>query len=206
MTITIEQLGLYIGAMIILFLTPGPVWIAIIARTLAGGIKSAISLALGVSLGDMLWPIIVFLGLGFFISIYSDILILIRYLASLILGIMGIQIILASKKEIFTNSSLTRSGFFSGLYAGFIAVTANPKASLFYLTLLPSFFEFNEIGFVDILVISTVSFLVPLLGHFLMILFVSRVSSFLTSPKSIQITNIISGILLIGVGITIGLT
>ena len=206
MTITIEQLGLYIGAMIILFLTPGPVWIAIIARTLAGGIKSAISLALGVSLGDMLWPIIVFFGVGFLISIYADILILIRYLASLILGIMGIQIILASKKEIFTNSSLTRSGFFSGLYAGFIAVTANPKASLFYLTLLPSFFEFNEIGFVDILVISTVSFLVPLLGHFLMILFVSRVSSFLTSPKSIQITNIISGILLIGVGITIGLT
>ena len=206
MTITFEQLLLYFGALIILFLTPGPVWVAIIARTLAGGVKSALSITLGVSLGDMLWPIVVFFGLGFLITIYSDILILIRYLASLILGIMGIQIILASKKEIFTNSSLTRSGFFSGLYAGFIAVTANPKASLFYLTLLPSFFEFNEIGFVDILVISTVSFLVPLLGHFLMILFVSRVSSFLTSPKSIQITNIISGILLIGVGITIGLT
>ena len=78
MTITSTQLLLYFGALIILFVTPGPVWIAIIARTVSGGAKSALSLTLGVSLGDMIWPVIVFLGLGFLITIYSDIFILIR--------------------------------------------------------------------------------------------------------------------------------
>ena len=38
----------------------GPVWIAIIARTISGGAKSGLSLVSGVCLGDMLWPIIVF--------------------------------------------------------------------------------------------------------------------------------------------------
>ena len=96
MAITSTQLFLYFGALVILFITPGPVWIAIIARTVSGGVKSALSLTLGVSLGDLLWPIIVFLGLGLLISVYADILILIRYLAALILAIMGMIFVLQS--------------------------------------------------------------------------------------------------------------
>ena len=50
MTITSSQLFLYSGALVILFLTPGPVWIAIIARTVSGGIRSGFALVLGVSI------------------------------------------------------------------------------------------------------------------------------------------------------------
>ena len=206
MTITNGQLVLYFGALIILFLTPGPVWIALIARTVSGGTKSAISLALGVSLGDFLWPIVVFFGLAFLVSLYSEILILFRYLAAVILTIMGIQTILNSRKKLHLNSRLTKSGFFAGFSAGFIAVTANPKASLFYLTLLPSFFNFDTINFFDIMIISIVSFSVPMIGNILMILFLSKVRSFLSSPNSVRITNVVSGVLLIGVGVIIGLT
>ena len=206
MTITNGQLVLYFGALIILFLTPGPVWIALIARTVSGGTKSAISLGLGVSLGDFLWPIVVFFGLGFLVSLYSEILILFRYLAAIILTIMGIQTILNSRKKLYLNSQLTKSGFFAGFSAGFIAVTANPKASLFYLTLLPSFFNFGTINFFDVVIISIVSFSVPMIGNILMILFLSKVRSFLSSPNSVRITNVVSGVLLIGVGVIIGLT
>jgi threonine/homoserine/homoserine lactone efflux protein len=206
MTITSAQVLLYFGALIILFLTPGPVWIAIIARTVSGGIKSGFSLVLGVSLGDLLWPIAVYFGLGLLISLYSDILILIRYSASIILVVMGIQTILASRKDIKANRKLTKTGFFAGFSAGFIAVTANPKATLFYLTLLPSFFNFSEIGLTDLVIISGTSFVVPMIGNVLMILFLAKARSFLSSPNAIRITNIISGALLIAVGIIIGFT
>ena len=206
MAITSPQLILYFGALVILFLTPGPVWIAIIARAVSGGTKSALALTLGVSLGDLLWPIIVFLGLGFLISVYADILILIRYLAALILAIMGLQIILTTQKKIRPNEKLTKSGFLAGFSAGFIAVTANPKAALFYLTLLPGFFDFTKIGPLDLAVISVVSFSVPMIGNVLMILFLSRVRNFISSPNSIRVTNVVSGILLIIVGLIIVLT
>ena len=206
MTITSAQVLLYFGALIILFLTPGPVWVAIIARTVSDGIKSGFSLVLGVSLGDLLWPIAVYFGLGLLISLYSDILILIRYSASIILVIMGIQTILASRKDIKANRKLTKTGFFAGFSAGFIAVTANPKATLFYLTLLPSFFNFSEIGLTDLVIISGTSFVVPMIGNVLMILFLAKARSFLSSPNAIRITNIISGALLIAVGIIIGFT
>ena len=206
MTITSAQLFLYFGALVILFLTPGPVWIAIIARTVSGGVKSGMSLVLGVSLGDLLWPIMAYFGLGLLISLYSDILILVRYMAAIILVIMGIQTILASRKGIKANDDLTKSGFFAGFTAGLIAVTANPKATLFYLTLLPSFFNFGEIGLTDLIIISGTSFTVPMLGNILMILFLVKAKTFLSSPSAVQMTNIVSGILLVLVGIVIGIT
>ena len=206
MTITSAQLFLYFGALIILFLTPGPVWIAIIARTVSGGVKSGLSLVLGVSLGDLLWPIIAYFGLELLISLYSDILILVRYMAAIILVIMGIQTILASTIGIKANDDLTKSGFFAGFTAGLIAVTANPKATLFYLTLLPSFFNFGEIGLTDLVIISGTSFAVPMLGNVLMILFLAKAKTFLSSPSAVRVTNIVSGILLVVVGTVIGLT
>tara|TARA_S200000501_G_scaffold333996_1_gene337743 strand:- start:596 stop:1216 length:621 start_codon:yes stop_codon:yes gene_type:complete len=206
MTISITELSLYFAALVILFLTPGPVWIAIIARTVSGGAKSAFSLTLGVSLGDMLWPIIVFFGLGFLISIYADIFTLIRYLAALILSIMGLIIIWRANKGVETNEKLTGSGFFAGFLAGFIAITANPKAALFYLTLLPGFFNFADLAIIDLILICLTSFSVPMIGNIFLILFLSRVREFISSSKSIFIMNIIAGISLIIVSVLIGLT
>ena len=206
MTISISQLLLYCGALVVLFLTPGPVWVAIIARTVSGGLKSGFSLVLGVSLVDLLWPIIVYFGLGVLTFLYSDILLFIRYIAAVILIIMGSQVLRNYKKDIKNNNNLTKKGFWAGFSAGLIAVIANPKASLFYLTLLPGFFNFGTVGIWDILIISVVSFLIPMTGNVIMIMFIVRARSFLSSEKAIQNTNIISGTLLILVGIIIAFT
>ena len=205
MTIDTNQILLYFFALIILFLTPGPVWVALIARTVSGGAKSSISLALGVSLGDMLWPFVVYLSLGLLISVYSDILLILRYLASFVLVFMGLQIIYARNKVLSEDHRLTKSGFIAGFYAGFIAVTANPKASLFYITLLPGFFNFELIELVDVCLISLLSFSVPMIGNILMILFVAKIRSLLSSPNAISLTNLISGILLVLVGVSISI-
>ncbi|MEC7194320.1 MAG: LysE family translocator [Pseudomonadota bacterium] len=205
MTIDTNQILLYFFALIILFLTPGPVWVALIARTVSGGAKSSISLALGVSLGDMLWPFVVYLSLGLLISVYSDILLILRYLASFVLVLMGLQIIYARNKVLSEDHRLTKSGFIAGFYAGFIAVTANPKASLFYITLLPGFFNFELIELVDVCLISLLSFSVPMIGNIFMILFVAKIRSLLSSPNAISLTNLISGILLVLVGVSISI-
>ena len=200
-----NQIFLYFLALVILFLTPGPVWVALIARTVSGGAKSSISLALGVSLGDMLWPFVVYFSLSLLISLYSDILLIFRYVASFVLILMGLQIIYLRNKTLSEDHRLTKSGFIAGFYAGFIAVTVNPKASLFYMTLLPGFFNFELIGIVDVCLISLLSFSIPMIGNILMILFVAKVRSLLSSPYAVLMTNLISGILLIFVGISISI-
>ena len=205
MTIDGNQIFLYFLALVILFLTPGPVWVALIARTVSGGAKSSISLALGVSLGDMLWPFVVYFSLSLLISLYSDILLIFRYVASFVLILMGLQIIYLRDKTVSEDHRLTKSGFIAGFYAGFIAVTANPKASLFYMTLLPGFFNFELIGIIDVCLISLLSFSIPMIGNILMILFVAKVRSLLSSPYAVRMTNLIAGILLVFVGISISI-
>ena len=205
MTIDSNQIFLYFLALVILFLTPGPVWVALIARTVSGGAKSSISLALGVSLGDMLWPFVVYFSLSLLISLYSDILLIFRYVASFVLILMGLQIIYLRNKTLSEDHRLTKSGFIAGFYAGFIAVTANPKASLFYMTLLPGFFNFELIGIIDVCLISLLSFSIPMIGNILMILFVAKVRSLLSSPYAVRMTNLISGILLVFVGVSISI-
>jgi len=205
MTIDSNQIVLYFLALVILFLTPGPVWVALIARTVSGGSKSSIPLALGVSLGDMLWPFVVYFSLSLLISLYSDILLIFRYVASFVLILMGLQIIYLRNKTLSEDHRLTKSGFIAGFYAGFIAVTANPKASLFYMTLLPGFFDFELIGIIDVCIISLLSFSIPMIGNILMILFVAKVRSLLSSPYAVRMTNLISGILLVFVGVSISI-
>ena len=205
MSIDGNQIFLYSLALVILFLTPGPVWVALIARTVSGGSKSSIPLALGVSLGDMLWPFVVYFSLSLLISLYSDILLIFRYVASFVLILMGLQIIYLRNKTLSEDHRLTKSGFIAGFYAGFIAVTANPKASLFYMTLLPGFFNFELIGIIDVCIISLLSFSIPMIGNILMILFVAKVRSLLSSPYAVRMTNLISGILLVFVGISISI-
>ena len=205
MAIDGNQIFLYFLALVILFLTPGPVWVALIARAVSGGSKSSIPLALGVSLGDMLWPFVVYFSLSLLISLYSDILLIFRYVASFVLILMGLQIIYLRNKTLSEDHRLTKSGFVAGFYAGFIAVTANPKASLFYMTLLPGFFDFELIGIIDVCLISLLSFSIPMIGNILMILFVAKVRLLLSSPYAVRMTNLISGILLVFVGISISI-
>ena len=50
MTIAASDLGLYALGILLLWLTPGPVWVAVTARALAGGFRAAWPLAVGVSL------------------------------------------------------------------------------------------------------------------------------------------------------------
>lgn len=206
MTITLTQLALYAGALFILFMTPGPVWVAVIARSVSGGFKSAVPLAFGVALGDILWPLVALLGVSYLVSLYADILVAFRYAAAFILCLMGAALVRWPDKVFSENSTLTKPGMWAGFIAGFAAVIANPKASLFYMTLLPSFFDFNQINRYDMIAICALSFVVPMGGNLILASFVDQMRRFLASPEAVRRTNIWAGIALIAVGLIIAIT
>ncbi|EBA04764.1 transporter, LysE family protein [Rhodobacteraceae bacterium HTCC2150] len=206
MTVTLYELALYAGALFILFITPGPVWVALIARAVSGGMRSAWPLALGVAFGDMLWPLVAIFGVSAIVAVYADFLIVLRFVSTGILILMGIGLIRFAGKVLTGNNALTKPGMWAGFIAGLLAVTANPKASLFYMALLPTFFDFTVLNFFDIVAICFTSLIVPLFGNLTLGLFVERIRKFLATPSAVKRTNIGAGIALILVGIVIALT
>ena len=202
-TITLAQSFFYSIALAILWLTPGPVWVAVLARSISGGFQSSVPLVLGVALGDLLWPLVALMGVSYLIFIYSDILIIFSYLASIILILMGLVLVVRSKNLFGEESSLTKPGVWAGFTAGFSAVLANPKASLFYMTLLPNFFDINKINYVDIFLICCLSALVPMVGNLILAGTLGKIKKYLLSSSAILKMNIFSGIALIIVGLCI---
>ena len=206
MTATFFDLALYAGGIFILFLTPGPVWMALVARTLSGGFGSAWPLALGVVIGDILWPIIAILGLSWVAMQYDGLLDLLKYVATLIFFVLGFSLISNPDQAVNSDNRLTRPGQLAGFIAGVAIILSNPKASLFYIGVLPGFFDLSRVTLLDIVAICTISAVLPFLGNLTLSIMVDRVRHLLSSPATLRKVNIISGILLILVGVIIPLT
>lgn len=203
MTITIAELALYAGALLILFLTPGPVWVALIARALSGGFNAAWPLALGVVVGDVLWPLLAIFGVTWIVSIYGGFLELLQYVAAAIFLLMGGALIRHADHRIDSDTRLTRPGIWAGFSAGLAVILGNPKAILFYMGVLPGFFDMAALTGWDIAAICALSALVPLIGNLLLGLSLGRVRALLSSPAALRRMNIIAGGLLIAVGVVL---
>ena len=205
MTVSLHDLALYAIGIVLLWLTPGPVWVAITARALSGGFRGAWPLAVGVTLGDVLWPLCAILGVTWILSVWEGFLDAMTWVAAATFVLMGALVIRAAGKPIGADSRLTRPGMWAGFVAGVAAILANPKAILFYMGMLPGFFDVTRLTGPDIAAILLVSMAIPLVGNLLMALLVDRARSFLASPAAVRRTNLVAGGLLVAVGLAIPL-
>ncbi len=203
MTVSTVDLALYAAGLLALFLTPGPVWVALLARALSGGFGAAWPLALGVVVGDVLWPLLAILGVSWVISIYGGVLTVLKWIACLVFLGMGGMILHHRSASIARDGRLTRPGRLAGFTAGLAVILGNPKAILFYAGMLPGFFDLRALTGADIAAICAFSAGVPLLGNLLLSAGVGRIRRVLSSPRAVRRTNTAAGCLLLAVGAAI---
>ncbi|MDX8354692.1 LysE family translocator [Cognatiyoonia sp. IB215182] len=203
MTITTADMLLYAGALVILFMTPGPVWVALLARSLSGGFQAAWPLAMGVAIGDIVWPLVAVLGVTWLVSAFAGFMTVLQCVAVIVFVVMGFMLIRHADHALSTNTRLTRPGMWAGFVAGLAVIIGNPKAALFYMGILPGFFDLSRVTATDMVAICTLSFVVPLGGNLILAVSVDRVRGLLKSPKAVRRMNLTAGWLLIGVGAVI---
>lgn len=200
MTVTATEFTLYGLGLFVLFLTPGPVWLALTARGLSGGFHAAWPLAFGVVIGDALWPLLAILGVTWLVSEFEGFMTLLRYVGAIVFWVMGLSLLRNADRSIASNSRLTRPGRLAGFLAGMVVILANPKAILFYMGILPGFFDLTRVTPRDIAAIVLISMAIPLVGNLIFALFVDRIRRLLTSPRALRRTNQMAGTLMILVG------
>jgi threonine/homoserine/homoserine lactone efflux protein len=163
-------------------------------------------LAVGVALGDLIWPLCAILGLAWVLSVYGDALSVLRWIAAGVFIVMGLLLIRKPARAPDADSRMTKPGIWAGFSVGMAAVIGNPKAILFYMGFLPGFFDLSTVTVPDIAAILAVSAIVPMLGNLALAFFLDRARRLLQSPKAIARLNFGSGVLLILVGLVIPFT
>ncbi|WP_375173948.1 LysE family translocator [Pseudooceanicola sp.] len=206
MTLGLTELAFYAGALFILFLTPGPVWLALTARALSGGFHAAWPLAMGVVIGDALWPLLAVLGVSWIVAQIEGFMTILRFVGAAMFLIMGFLLIRNADKTIAADSRLTRPGMWAGFVAGLVVILGNPKAILFYMGVLPGFFDLTRVTVADIAAIMGVSMIVPFIGNLVFAVMIDRVRRLLASGRAIRRTNTVAGGLMILVGLVIPFT
>jgi threonine/homoserine/homoserine lactone efflux protein len=204
MTVTAESLWLYAGALVLLWITPGPVFVALTARALSGGFRSAWPLAVGVTIGDILWPLVAIFGLTWIVSQFSHLMLVLHWVAAIIFVVMGVLLIRHAGNSIISSEGrLTRPGLWPAFSAGVAAVIGNPKAILFYMGVLPGFFDLTKVTVPDIAAILLLSASIPLMGNLFTAFAVGQARRLLSSPQALWRLNVAAGSLLVAVGLLI---
>jgi threonine/homoserine/homoserine lactone efflux protein len=143
-----ENFLLFAGALLILFVTPGPGIAAMIARTLDAGPWYAATYGVGILTGDIFWFTLAVTGLSAAAQQLESV-----WLAAKLVG-AGYLLWMAATaywsawtgarpKPVFAAGS--KRGWAGTYLAGLAMPLSNPKPIVFYLTLVPAFIPLEAI-------------------------------------------------------------
>jgi threonine/homoserine/homoserine lactone efflux protein len=151
---TLPTLAAFAGAIFVLFFTPGPGNVAMVARTLDAGPVHGFVYGGGIITGDIFWLSVAVFGLSAAAEAASD------YAAWFwVVKILGAAILLwfawsalqsyrhpKAGADLATDSGrLSKRGLAATYAAGVAMPLTNPKPIVFYLSLLPAFFDLSAV-------------------------------------------------------------
>ena len=165
-------------------------------------------MAAGVSVVDMLWPLLAILGLSALVTAHTEALQILRYFGGAVLIWMGVRLFLKAGHQLETapDPSLMRRTAWQGFAAGALVNLGNPKSIVFFIGLLPTLFDLAALTWVDTAIILVMSALVPFLGNVAWALAAHRARRFLSSARAVRRVNQVSGGALAGAGAVIATT
>jgi len=189
----------FVAALLLWALIPGPAILMVVGRSLTSGFRSTLALIGGILLGDVFYMSLVFLGLAALGQVLGEFFVVVRVLAAIYLIYLGISLWRKDPKRPLASRAASGDAFKSFL-AGFGITLGNPKAILFHLGFLPTFFNLPTLSIVDMCLVMGV-FVTVLGTAFAGYAFsASRAAAFFNSPSRMRLLNRTSGTLLIGAG------
>lgn len=152
---TFLTLAGFAGAIFVLFLTPGPGNIAMVARTLDAGPTHGVTYGLGILTGDIIWLTIAVFGLAAASTAASD-----HAAWFWVAKLIGASILLwfawgafqsfrhptTGSGVVSATAQISRRDLAATYAAGIAMPMTNPKPIVFYLTFLPAFFDLSAVG------------------------------------------------------------
>jgi len=128
----------FVAALSVATISPGPGLAAIVATVFAGGAHRAIWFCVGVIVGDLVWLTLSLSGLALIAQQIPIVFIVIRWVGVAYLIYLAIKIWRSPTDFDETTEGPIEKSAATRILSGFSITMGNPKAMLFYMALLPS--------------------------------------------------------------------
>ncbi|MBW0761844.1 LysE family translocator [Mammaliicoccus lentus] len=195
----------FIVISLMIIIIPGPDFFIVLNNTLKGNAKNGIMAGLGISSAHVFYSALAAFGLIFILTTSYYVFTVIKILGSIYIAYLGIKTILNAKKAfiISTDKDIKTDMKLRLSYKqGFISTIFNPKAILFYVSILPQFIT-KEDGSMQILVLSSLFILTVFIWFFLCSFLFNYIRQIFNNVKIKSMLDYAIGTVLIGLAISI---
>jgi threonine/homoserine/homoserine lactone efflux protein len=138
-----SRFAIFLGAALILAITPGPGIFYVLARSLRGGRREGVLSAAGTFLGGLVHVGAAAFGLSAILAASAIAFETVRYAGAAYLIYLGYRMI-RSRNEAMTDQDLESSAGRNTLAQGITTEVLNPKTALFFLSFIPQFVSLHQ--------------------------------------------------------------
>ena len=146
--------------MILLSASPGPGVFSTLAEALSNGFKSSMFFLTGLIIGDIIFLLLAVFGISFISVLLGEFFIFIKIIGGLYLIYLGIKMWKSSKFDFNISKKVNNKNKFQKMFAGLLVTLGNPKAIIFYASLLPTIVDLKTIKLMEVIAIVFIVVLV----------------------------------------------
>jgi threonine/homoserine/homoserine lactone efflux protein len=189
-----------LAAMVVL-IVPGPTIILVISHAIVHGRRSALPLAIGVTLGDFTAMTLSLLGLGALMASSAALFVGLKWMGAAYLIYLGIRLWrtrpqsseLVHATRLHSRQSLVRSAF--------IVTALNPKSIAFFVAFLPQFIDPNKQVLPQLVILGTTFLYLAAVNAAIYALFAGQLREAMQRTRVRRFFNRCGGSALIGAGV-----
>jgi len=202
---TLSTWLLYVAAVLVLTVTPGPSVLMCVSTSVNLGARKALIASLGSTTAIVGIMALSALGLGAALAASDILFTALKWLGAAYLAYLGISSIISSTSEIAVSGAVESSTRRRLFAQGFLVGASNPKALLFFGALFPQFIIPSEPHLAQFLLLGVTFVFFELLWLTIYALSASRAKSWLQQPRRAKLFNRITGVVfLVAAGLLAG--
>jgi threonine/homoserine/homoserine lactone efflux protein len=141
MIIAPETFLLFLGAVMILLVTPGPNMAFVLTSGAAYGWRGGVAAAVGIGVVDLVFTLICAFGLAGLLSAYPYMFDAVRWAGAAYLIYLAVNCIRTAGREKALGETVAEPSRWAIFVRGLASNIANPKAILFFLVFIPQFID-----------------------------------------------------------------
>ncbi len=198
---TLGALLVFSGIYTVFVFSPGPAVAAVMARASSVGAGRTIPFIIGIVSGDVIWFSLTALGLAALTVNFSFLFIIIKYAGVIYLFYLAYGIWTSPTKMSY--QSATKGEGVKSYFGGLFLCLGNPKAIIFFVSILPNVLDMSSISLYPFLQVSCLIIIILTSCLIFYAALANHVRKFMKSPYIMRVINQCTSAVMAGAAILI---